>query len=1263
MLGKLSLLCAFCLLNSLIATAQEHKHFGVANEQAHEQCAHTSIHEHRMQNDPGYAQEQLLREENLAQLVAQYEAGLMPKTDEILTIPVVVHIIHKGEAYGTGTNITDEQVYSAINGLNEDFRKMTGTWGDGDGVDVGVEFCLAQRDPDGNTHSGINRVSGCSVSLYCDQGITAGQGQGASETAVKNVSRWPNQQYYNVWVVTEIENNNGGAGIQGYAYFPTTSTVDGTVLLYNAFGTVGTLKTYTNRNRTLTHELGHAFALFHTFQGGVCSETNCNLEGDRVCDTPPTTLNSNCNSAACSGAQQVENYMDYTSQTCKDMFTLGQKDRMRLSIQNSRPNLLLSDACIPMTTVLADAAITEIKKPEGGSCSNLIQPVCSLSNAGSTALSAATIQYKTSGSWQSHNWTGLLGPGQSVNIILPEYNGGWGTKVLDIRVINPNGNADANASNNMVSKAYHAVENGNSLTLSLTLDNLGSQNTWLVRDANGNNMYSGGPYTNFDTGTVYNIPICLADGCFEFEINDSGNNGMCCFSGEGGYVLSDENGTELAAGTAFGSQDITGFCLESEGTGPVPPTANFSASQTQICVGGSITFSNSSTGQIDNFVWQFPGGSPSSANVANPGTITYNLPGTYHAQLTVSNINGSDVETKSNYITVLANQTWYADNDGDGYGDSDVSMVSCTAPGGYVGNAQDCDDNNASDWNSCYDCNGTMNGNASLDNCGTCDENPANDCDSCESLQLTLMGLSNPACHEGNDGTIAIEVEASEAYTINWNNGSTTASLNGLSAGAYIATVTSNLCEKSIEVTLTEPDPIQVNISDVQHVQCEQENTGALTFEVSGGTGPFTINALGQSISSGTYTGLAVGTYAITVIDANGCQAQAEVSIDQIPCDSLAETSLTTDYCDNLQIDFFENVYCTPIPAALQYTWKFSSLSANESWTFQTAQPYFEAAQISQIIPLHTYTLEIKGEHPDANSDYGPGCTVLFAIDSSTLIAGDCDNEELDPDTNIQCAEVQGSEQYEFRFEHLLSGERSYGYAGTDATVDLSTVEDLTEGELYLTDVRVKYRNVWGSHGGSCLIGIAKNVFVPTLPTTICENYLLNSKKDSLWLQPIQGAGVYAIEFSAAAFTTPVELQSAQPYFIPSQFANLPKGDTLQVRIKIEIDGAWTPWSETCNMAFASEIDTENEIKYTMNLLLYPNPTLSGNDVMARMQGAWVNVELSLRNLAGITLKKQRVNFSNMEAIALELPDIESGIYFITAVHGTSSLTKKLIVQ
>ena len=66
---------------------------------------------------------------------------------ELYTIPMVVHVIHRGSPIGVEENISDAQILSAVHALNEDFRKVEGSIGDGLGVDVLVEFELAKRTP------------------------------------------------------------------------------------------------------------------------------------------------------------------------------------------------------------------------------------------------------------------------------------------------------------------------------------------------------------------------------------------------------------------------------------------------------------------------------------------------------------------------------------------------------------------------------------------------------------------------------------------------------------------------------------------------------------------------------------------------------------------------------------------------------------------------------------------------------------------------------------------------------------------------------------------------------------------------------------------------------------------------------------------------------------------------------------------------------------------------------------------------------------
>ena len=299
------------------------------------ECGTDYIHNNLMQTDTAY-QKQILLLESQIEASIQNQATINLRTT-IYTIPVVVHVINLGESIGTGTNISNIQIQQAIAGLNDRFRNVNGL-----GVDVELEFCIASKDPNGNSTNGINRVNGSSVANYSANGITptGNPCSGAVATVIKDLSRWPVSDYYNIWVVSEICNG----GFVGYASYPVGGLYDGLVIVSTSM---------TGNSGTLPHEVGHGFFLYHTFKGDgnnvSCPlDTNCLVNGDNICDTPPHKQSDCGTTNPCTSAGVWDNsrynYMAYCPLV--NRFTLGQKNRIRATaIVAPRASLLTSVGC------------------------------------------------------------------------------------------------------------------------------------------------------------------------------------------------------------------------------------------------------------------------------------------------------------------------------------------------------------------------------------------------------------------------------------------------------------------------------------------------------------------------------------------------------------------------------------------------------------------------------------------------------------------------------------------------------------------------------------------------------------------------------------------------------------------------------------------------------------------------------------------------------------------------------------------------------
>ena len=418
-------------------------------------------------------------------------------------LPVVVHVIHNGEAIGSGSNISDEQIISQIKVLNNDFQRLNA---DADNTpaeflpaagSLDIEFVLAKQTPEGLPTSGIVRVQGTKTEWTLNDNYQ-----------LKSLSYWPAEDYLNIWVTTL------GSSFVGFAQFPVSGLpglenssnnrlTDGLVIHHDAFGSADdgpfNLDPQYNKGRTTTHEMGHFLGLRHIW-GDDESESDKCTGTDYVDDTPNQTLSTNgCPSSvrnSCGSNDMYMNFLDYTNDACMNLFTAGQIDRMITVIENSprRASLLTSHALADPDPVANNLGIKNVITPATKACGASTVPSILLQNNGTNTITSTRVRMTRDGVVaETIDFNVTIDPLQTATVSFSPQPLSAGTIDFGFEILLTNGVVDGMPNDNVSSVQVSVpestdipfVENFDVFPTDWAVNNPDQQITWNVVSAPG----------------------------------------------------------------------------------------------------------------------------------------------------------------------------------------------------------------------------------------------------------------------------------------------------------------------------------------------------------------------------------------------------------------------------------------------------------------------------------------------------------------------------------------------------------------------------------------------------------------------------------------------------------------------------------------------------------------------------------------------------------------------------------------------------------
>jgi hypothetical protein len=358
-------------------------------------------------------------------------------------IPVVFHIV-----LDIPNLVTDDQVQAVLDTLNKDFSGANA-----DSVKIpsyfkplfgksAIQFSLARRTPDGDPTTGIERIITSKTSFGLDDGVKHSYSGG--------VASWNTSKYLNFWICPLA------GGLLGYGTIPEDGTPpsdEGVVIEYRSLP--GGSLTAFNGGKTLTHEVGHFFNLYHIWgdDDGSCTGSDdvgdTPNQADATSGCPTGVLLDKCTPAG--DGVMYQNYMDYSDDPCLVMFTNGQVDRMESALTFYRSSLMSSNGSLPVILGNYDVQLRSVNQPFQRICGSAFTPQVTIKNRGLQNLTSVQINTQIdNGPVTTYPWKGSLATLNTAVINLSNLNTTPGSHTLTVYVSDPNNNTDQDKTNDTI---------------------------------------------------------------------------------------------------------------------------------------------------------------------------------------------------------------------------------------------------------------------------------------------------------------------------------------------------------------------------------------------------------------------------------------------------------------------------------------------------------------------------------------------------------------------------------------------------------------------------------------------------------------------------------------------------------------------------------------------------------------------------------------------------------------------------------------------